>query len=123
MNVPILKEDLPHGAREYQCCKEILGICVKLVFDGIAVRFDCIIRHEDYLAIANPAVLSQTGPLLKGLDRQPYRQKTQQLNNDYVHVYLSFEFVGMSFVLYISTFIETICYVFRYLRVVAYRLI
>ena len=93
------------------------------MFDGIAVRFDCIIWHEDYFAIANPAVLSQTGPLMKGLDRQPYRQKTQQLNNDYVHVYLSFEFVGLSFILYISTFIETICYVFRYLRAVAYRLI
>ena len=66
MHVPILKEDLPHGAREYHCCKEILGICDKLVFDGIAVRFYCITRHEDYLAIANPAVWSQTGPLLKG---------------------------------------------------------
>ena len=78
------------------------------MFDGIAVSFDCITQHENYLAIANPAVLSQTGPLLKGLDRQPCRQKTQQLNNEYVHVYLSFEFVGLSVVLNISTFIETI---------------
>ena len=65
MNVPILIEVLPCGAREYHCCKENLSICGKLEFDGIAVRLDCITQHENYLAIANPAVLSQTGPCLK----------------------------------------------------------
>ena len=35
---------------------------------------------------------------------QPYRQKTRILNYEDVHVYLSFEFVGLSFVCNISTF-------------------
>ena len=42
---------------EHRCCIEFLNIKGKLVFDGSIENLDCIIRHEEYKAITNKAVL------------------------------------------------------------------
>ena len=117
------KDDLLQGAREHRCCQEIHAAYCKLVVDGRAVRLDCITQHADYLAVTNPAVLRQTGPLLRGKDGRPYKQKARQSKNEYAHLQLSFLF-QFTFVfhfrdLYLER--EHIFYSSRYLRAVAYR--
>ena len=36
-----------------------------LTFDGSIERIKCIMQHVDFIAMTNPTVLEQVGPLLK----------------------------------------------------------
>ena len=57
------------GAMEHRCCIELLSIQGKLVFEGSIENLDCIIKHEEYKAITNKAVVDNVAPLLRCKNR------------------------------------------------------
>ena len=57
------------------CCTEVHPAYGQLVFDGITDRISRITQHQDYLAETNTAVLTQTGPLLKGREGRAYKRR------------------------------------------------
>ena len=74
--------DLLVGALEYRCCREVICAMAKLVFDGSNEKISCITQHADYAAMANVAVLTMAGPLLRGSDGRTYKRRTGQTQNE-----------------------------------------
>ena len=68
---------------EHRCCIELLNIEEKLVFDGLIENLDCIIKHEEYKAITNKAVLENVAPLLRCKNDRSYRRRSGMTHNEY----------------------------------------
>ena len=53
-----------------------------LTFDGSIERIKCIRQHVDFIAMTNPTVLEQVGPLLKDINGRSYRRHGGQTSNE-----------------------------------------
>ena len=48
---------------EFHCCREVIDITGKFVFDNSIESMNCITEHEDYSHQTNRSVLSMVAPL------------------------------------------------------------
>ena len=72
------------GVLEFRCCWEVLSAHGKLTCDGSIERIKCVTEHEDFLALTHAAVLKEVAPLLKKRDGGTYKQRANQILNEYV---------------------------------------
>ena len=68
---------------EHRCCIEFENIQGKLVFDGSIEKIDSFLKHEEYKAITNKAVLENVAPILMvDRDRRSYRRRSGVTHNE-----------------------------------------
>ena len=79
------RTELLSDATEYRCCREVGPTLHQLIFDASIERIPCIVRHGEYIAMTQPTVFRNVGPLLKDQDGRSYKRRGLHENERVIH--------------------------------------